>query len=78
MLRMLGVLQTIAGLTASPHRRRALGAHVRWIAELADRTLASAHDRARIDTRLKRVYEALEAELALYAREEKDLRRIPE
>ena len=78
MLRMLGALQTIAGLTASPHRRQALGAHVRWIAELADRTLASAHDRARIDTRLKRVYEALEAELALYAREEKDLRRIPE
>jgi len=72
MLRMLGALQTIAGLTTIPHRRRALGAQVQWIAELADRTLASAHDRARLDTRLKRVYEALEAEPALCAGEEKD------
>jgi uncharacterized membrane protein len=32
MLRMLGALQTIAGLTASPHRRRAIGDHVHWIA----------------------------------------------
>jgi uncharacterized membrane protein len=72
MLRMLGALQTIAGLTTIPHRRRALGDQVRWIAELADRTLASTHDRERIDTRLKRVYEALEAEPALCAGEEKD------
>ncbi len=72
MLRMLGALETIAGLTSRPDRRRALGDQVRWIAELADRTLASAHDRARIDTRLKRVYEALEAEPALCAGEEKD------
>jgi uncharacterized membrane protein len=72
MLRMLGALQTIAGLTTIPHRRRALGDQVRWIAELADRTLASTHDRERIDTRLKRVYEALEAEPDLCAGEEKD------
>jgi uncharacterized membrane protein len=72
MLRMLGALQTIASLTASPHRRRTLGAQVQWISELAERTLASAHDRARIDTRLKRVYEALAAEPDLCAAEEKD------
>jgi len=65
MLRMLGALQTIAGLTSSPHRQRALGAQVRWIAELADRTLDSTHDRARIDTRLQRVREMLEAGPAL-------------
>jgi uncharacterized membrane protein len=65
MLRMLGALQTIAGLTASPSRRRALRDQVRWIAELAERTLESAHDRARIDTRLAHLREALEAEPAL-------------
>ncbi len=68
MLRILGALQTIAGLTASPGRRRALRDQVRWIAELAERTLEPAHDRARIDTRLARVREALEAEPALCAR----------
>jgi len=72
MLRMLGALQTIAGLTTIPHRRRALGDQMRWIAELADRTLDSTHDRERIDTRLEGVYEALEAEPALCAGEKKD------
>jgi uncharacterized membrane protein len=71
MLRMLGALQTIAGLTTSPSQRRALGDQVRWIAELAEHTLASAHDRARIETRLARVREALEAEPALCAGKEK-------
>ena len=46
-------------------RRRAFCDQVRWIAELAERTLESAHDRARIDTRLARVREVLEAEPAL-------------
>ena len=71
MLRMLGALQTIAGRTARPGRRRALRDQVRWIAELADLTLESAHDRARIDTRLAGVREALEADPALCAGEEK-------
>ena len=72
MLRILGALQTIAGLTASPGRRRALRDQVLWITELAERTLESAHDRARIDTRLASVREALEAEPALCAGNEKD------
>jgi uncharacterized membrane protein len=67
MLRMLGALQTIAGLTASPSRRRALCDQLRWIAELAERTIESAHDRARIDTCVARVREALEADPALGA-----------
>ena len=37
---------------------------MQWIAELAECSLESAHDRARIDTRLERVREALEAEPA--------------
>lgn len=65
MLRMLGALQTIAGLTAGIHRRRALCDQAQWIAELAERTLESVHDRRRIDMRLARVREALEAEPAL-------------
>jgi uncharacterized membrane protein len=68
--RMLDAFQTLAGLTASPQRRRALREQVQWIAELAGRTLESVHDRARIDTQLARVRETLEAEPAL-CREER-------
>ena len=71
MLRMLGALQTIASLTVSPSRRRALRDQVGWIAELAERTIESTQDRARIDTRLACVREALEVEPALYAGKEK-------
>jgi hypothetical protein len=45
---------------------------VQWIAELAERTVESAHDRARIDMRLARVREALDAEPAQCPGEEKD------
>ncbi len=64
MSRMLGAFQTLASLTDSPRRRRALGEQVQWIAELAECSLESAHDRAKIDTRLARVREVLEAEPA--------------
>lgn len=69
MSRMLGAFQTLASLTASPHRRHAIGEQVQWIAELAERSVESAHDRARIDTRLARVRETLEAESTLCVRE---------
>jgi uncharacterized membrane protein len=64
MLRILWALQTIAGLTASPVRRRALYDQMLWITELAERTLESAHDRARIDTAVSRVHGALKSEPA--------------
>ncbi len=60
MVQMLGALHTIAGLTVRPERRRALRDQVQWIADLAARTLESAHDRARIDTHVARVREALD------------------
>jgi uncharacterized membrane protein len=60
MLRMLGAFQTIAGLTSSPSRQRALRDQVQWIAELAERSLESPHDRARFESRLAHVREALE------------------
>ena len=72
MSRMLDALQTIATLTASPHRRQTLGEQAQWIAELAERTVESAHDRARIETRLARVREALEAQPALCPGEERE------
>jgi uncharacterized membrane protein len=72
MLRMLGALQTIAGQTARPVRRRALQDQAQWIAELAERTIESAHDRARIETRLAHVREALETEPTLYPGEERE------
>ena len=72
MLRMLGALQTIASLTASPSRRQALREQVQWIAELAERTIESPHDRARFESRLARVREALETEPILCAGPEKE------
>ncbi len=70
--RMLDALHTLATLTASPHRRRSLREQVQWIAELAERTVESTHDRARIDTLLARLRETLEAAPALCAGEEKE------
>ena len=60
MVRMLGALQTIAGQTADPGRRRAIGERMQWIAELAERTIGSPYDRARFERKLSRVREAFE------------------
>ena len=72
MLRMLGALQTIASLTASPSRRQALWEQAQWIAELPERTIESPHDRVRFESRLARVREALQTEPILCARPEKE------
>jgi uncharacterized membrane protein len=57
---MLGSLHTIASLAASPSRRQVLCEQVECIAELGARTIESPHDRARLESRLARVCEALE------------------
>jgi len=62
MLRMLGALQSIASLTTSPGRRRVLCEQVQRIAELAERTLASPHDRELCERRLAHVRAAIEHE----------------
>lgn len=67
--RMLGALHTIGSLTTDQRRRQALHEQVQWIAELADRTIESTHDRARIERWLMEVREALEAGPALRAGE---------
>ena len=72
MLRMLGALQTIASMTVRADRRRSLRDQVQWITELAERTIESAHDRARIEARLAHVREALETEPTLYPVEERE------
>jgi len=71
MARMLGAIDTIASLTVSPNHRRALKEQVQRIAELADRTIESTHDRARIERRLMEVREILQAVPALNAGEAK-------
>jgi len=60
ILRMLNALQTIASLTASPSRRRAVREKVQWIADLAERTIESPYDLAKFKSRLERVSEALD------------------
>lgn len=59
MARMLSALETLASLTHSPRRRRALHEQVLWIAEVAGRTTDSAHERERLARRLLEVREAL-------------------
>ncbi len=65
MARMLGALDTVGSLTVRRSYIRALDKQVQWIADLADRTIESSHDRARIEKRLSEVREALEAKSAL-------------
>ncbi len=65
MARMLSAIETLASLTVSQRRRRALHEQVLWIAELAGRTTESAHERERLARRLKEVREVLQAEPAL-------------
>jgi len=60
MLRMLGAIQTIAGLTTGSSRRQTLCDQVEWLAELAVRSIESPHDRARFESRLATLHEALE------------------
>jgi uncharacterized membrane protein len=71
MARMLNAIDTIASLTVSRSHRQELKEQVQRIAELADRSIACTHDRAQIKRRMIHVREALEAEPALCAREEK-------
>jgi uncharacterized membrane protein len=61
--RILDALQIVASLTACPCRRRVLREQVQRVAELAERTIDSAHDRATIGRHVTRVFETLEAEL---------------
>ncbi len=62
MLRMLGALQIIGSLTTNPSRRRTLREETQAIAELAERTIGSPHDRARFERRMAIVREAVETE----------------
>jgi len=70
MSRMTDAILTLAPLMADPQRRKALLDQVHWIAELAELTLESTHDRARINVRLTRLREMLESKPALCAVEE--------
>jgi uncharacterized membrane protein len=70
MSRILGALDAIASQTDRPRRRLALREQVQRIAGLADRTIDSGHDRARLEVRLMRVRKALETGPAVCAGEE--------
>lgn len=61
MLRLLAAIHTIASLTPDPLRRQVLCEQVAWIAELAARTVAAPHDRARLEHRLAQVREGFES-----------------
>ncbi len=62
MERMLGAIENIASLTTNPYRRWALCEQIQRIDELADRTIESAHDRARIEMRLTHLRQTLKSE----------------
>ncbi len=60
MLHILDALHTLAGMTTSAHRRRALATQAQWIGDLATRTVTPASDKAAISNRLEWVRSALE------------------
>ncbi len=62
LFRLLAALHTLAGATLSPNRRCVLRQKVDEIAEAAERSIASPHDRDRLAHRLMRVREALVTE----------------
>jgi len=67
---ILSALDNIASLTDSQCHREALCEQMQWIAELAERTIESAHDRTHIKMRLMPLREKLEAKPVLGAEEE--------
>ncbi len=67
--RMLNAFETLTSLTVNPHRRHGLGEQVQWLSEMVERSVESAHDRARLNTRLARLRETLQAEPVLGASE---------
>ena len=67
---ILSALDNIASLTDSQRHRGALCEQMQWIAELAERTIESAHDRAHIKMRIMPLRETLEADPTLGAKEE--------
>jgi uncharacterized membrane protein len=67
---ILSALDNVASLTDSQHHREALCEQVQWIAELAERTIESAHDRTHIKMRLMPLREKLKAKPVLGAQEE--------
>ena len=72
LLRMLGALEAIASRTGSPGRRRVLGQTVEEIAEAAERTIDSPHDRARLGNRLTRVREVIATAPVVFVRAHQD------
>ena len=61
LLRILEALQILAGLATGLRRRRALFEQMQEVAELATRSVDSAHDRAKIEAHLMRLRIILEA-----------------
>jgi uncharacterized membrane protein len=59
MSRQLGALKIIAGQTTDPGRRRTIHEKVQWIADLAERTIASPYDREQFERHLVRVRKEL-------------------
>jgi len=67
LVRMLGAIETIGSLTICPSRFRALDQQLQLIAELTARCFESSHDRVRLEMRLSKVRETLEAQSVLPA-----------
>lgn len=65
LLRLLRGVETIAGFTTNPVRRRALHLQAQSIAAVAEHSIDSLRDRERVEERLAHVREVLDAESAL-------------
>ena len=68
---ILSALDNVASLTDSQRQREALCEQLQWIAELAERTIESAHDSTHIKMRIMHLRETLKSEPVLGAEKEK-------
>lgn len=71
LIRMLGALNTISSMTNNANHLTALEQQLQLIAELADRSFASNHDRSQLKMRLSVVRKTLAAQFVLRTEDER-------
>lgn len=76
MLRILSGIETIAGMTHNAEHLRVLREQIQEIAELAQRSIQSPHDKTRFENRLERVRELLERASALTGAFKPEVQRV--
>jgi uncharacterized membrane protein len=63
---LMGAIETAAARTGDAGRRDALAHHLKLVADLADRTIRTEHDRAKVKARMDRAVSALDGDSRIW------------